>query len=159
MGRRSDKKSSGSHIRSGPVASKRGDSQVDSNNRPKRVAIKIAVFALMGLFGLGSGWIAGKALTGALRPSVSSNNATAGGDANQPEPQPEIKQPQPPVEQPEPRPQPEVSKKPDPPVKSDDDQHPVERLGRRALKKILKEIEKEIDPARPRAKRKDKDYR
>ena|SRR5215210_8086839 len=125
----------------------------------KRRGLKLAAFALMGVFGLGAGWVAGKALGIALRPPVSSSSTSANETAAPPQPQPEVKQQppvQPPISQTEPKPVPKENKD-SRDVEPPDDRHPVEKLGRRALKKILKEIEKEVDPDKPRGKRKDKE--
>lgn len=117
----------------------------------KPFAFGLIAVILMGVFGLGAGWFAGKALSGALQPAASSDGAESN-DA--PAPPIEIKAPpaQPPVVE---APREEKSEEAKAP-RRDDEQVSVERLGRKALRKIMKEIEGKMDNDKPREKRKGK---
>jgi hypothetical protein len=110
---------------------------------------RIAAIILIGAFGLGIGWVAGKALTDTI-PRAASETSPAGPA----EPQPQAPQPQPappPVARPEPK-----DEEADGPLVIPTDERSAKEMGRKALKKILKEIEGHIDGEKRAGKHKNK---
>lgn len=120
----------------------------------KRTKPMLAATVLIAIFGLGAGWIAGKALSGKMNHSAPASNVPAAKDSSSTsQPQPETP---PPAKgttegskpQPEP-PAPVVKSEPQEPPKKEPDvteipdaEQSTKEIGRQALKKMMKEIKK-----------------
>ena len=120
----------------------------------KRTKPRLAATVLIAIFGLGAGWIAGKALSGVIGHSAPASDVPVGKDSSSiSQPQSEISAPakgatEGSKPQPEP-PAPVVKSEPQEPTKKEPDvteipdaEQSTKEIGRQALKKMMKEIKK-----------------
>jgi hypothetical protein len=123
----------------------------------KRKAGRLIAIVFIGFVGLGVGWLAGKALSDTVPPAAGDNSATEVESAPARPPQPEVSQPQPPVVKPEPKEKPEKDEGGG--IELPTDERSMKEAGRKALKRVLKEIEDRIDGGKRKDKKEKKERR